>query len=88
MIDNLALAGMKVSPADISMLDAYSRGRVTGRDMLAHSRQFPTLEAYHSWLHEHRDTPINEATADVSIEQALREFRECVQRRQGVSASE
>ena len=88
MIDNLASAGMRVSPADISMLDAYSRGRITGRDMLAHSRQFPTLEAYHSWLQEHRDTPINEATSDVSIEQALREFRECVQRRQGVSASE
>ena len=88
MIDNLTAGGMKVSAADIAMLDAYSNGLVTGRDMLAHCLQFPTLEAYQAWLHEHRNNLINEATADVSIEQALREFRECVQRLQTIPGSE
>jgi hypothetical protein len=88
LIDNLIANGMKVSPADTAMLDAFSSGLVTGRDMLAHSLQFPTIEEYQAWLHEHRDSPINDATADVSIEHALHGFRECLQRWQAVPASE
>lgn len=88
MLDTLRAEGMKVSAADIAMLDAYSSGLVTGRDMLAHSLQFPTVEAYQAWLHEHRNNLINEATADVSTEQALHEFRECLQRRQAIPVSE
>ncbi|GAA0429633.1 hypothetical protein GCM10009094_37770 [Massilia aurea] len=82
MIGDLRSGGMKVCPADSAMLDAYCRGVVTGRDMLAHFRQFRTLESYQAWSHDFPSININHPIADVSIEQVLSEFRECLQRRQ------
>lgn len=82
MIADLNAEGIKVCPADIAMLDAYSNGLVTGRDMLAHSLQFPTVEAYQAWLHHHRDS---EVTSDVSVGLVFREFRACLQRRKAAA---
>ena len=82
MIGALISVGIKVFPADGAMIDAYCRGVVTGRDMLAHFRQFRTLEAYQAWSHGFPSININQAIADVSFEQVLSEFRECLQRRQ------
>jgi hypothetical protein len=81
MLHALTSEGVTVDDSDMSILCAYLKGNVSGRDLLAHACQFSTLSSYQHWLYITSKTYGRNSNPSPSVEQIVGEVESFIRRK-------
>jgi len=81
MLNTFIAEGIRIDRHDLTMIDAYVRGEVSGRDLLAHVCQFTTLTSYQEWLTMRVDRHASGLNTSVSVEQIVAEVEAGIRRK-------
>lgn len=81
MLNTVVAEGIRIEHYDMTMINAYARGEVSGRDLLAHVCQFTTLTLYQEWLTMSFDKHGSGLNTSVSVEQIVAEVEAYIRRK-------
>lgn len=81
MLNAVIAEGIGIEHYDMTMINAYARGEVAGRDLLAHVCQFTTLTSYQEWLTTSFDKQGSGLNTTVSVEQIVAEVEAYIRRK-------
>ncbi|MGF6183763.1 hypothetical protein ABIB42_004821 [Massilia sp. UYP32] len=81
MLNGVTAEGIRIDHCDMTMINAYARGEVSGRDLLAHVCQFTTLTSYQEWLKTGFDRHGSSRKTSVSVEQNVAEVAAYIRRK-------
>lgn len=81
MLEDLSADGVQVAEADRTMLRAFARRTISAADMLAHVRQFASLDDYDDWRRQQTAVQSERRRSAGAFARVLEEVKHCMRRK-------